>query len=123
MFTSREQLMQEMEELDKRMKERYDKIKKSQKIDDIIMLIVTIVLGLLLFLWVLGVAISYNNAETQEEKDRIMNQIQTGMAIGLGKGIVVMPSDTGNHYADYNRGYHDGLHHRNIYGYDDSGSH
>jgi hypothetical protein len=115
--------MEEMAELDKRTKERYEKIKKSQKRDDIIMLIVTIVLGLLLFLWVLGVAISYNNAETQEEKDRIMNQIQTGMAIGLGKGIVVMPVDTGNHYADYNRGYQDGLHHSNIYGYDDSGSH
>lgn len=62
---------------------------KEKKREFIIECIIGVVVIILIFMYVYGVSYAYHNAGTQEEKDRILHNVEKGIWMGTGRGVII----------------------------------
>ena len=62
---------------------------KEKKREFIIDCIIGAVVVILIFLYAYGVSYAYHNAESQEEKDRILHNVEKGIWMGTGRGVII----------------------------------
>ena len=67
----------------------WKRYRREQKRDTIIGIVVAVLLLALLFLYVYAVSYAYHNAETQEEKDKILHDVEKGIWMGTGRGVII----------------------------------